>query len=243
MISKNEAKYIQSLQQKKNRAHHGTFVVEGVKMFEELCASDLMVAKIYTDSQIIFQQAQALFGDDRTHLIHDFELKKISALQTPNDVLAVVKMPIYTDAISDDFVIALDGIQDPGNLGTIIRLADWFGIRTVVASEDSADCYNPKVVQATMGSIFRVQTRYLPLQQFFESAKDRPVYGALLSGNTLYGTERVARGVLVIGNESKGISEAVKKQIQHAITIPGKGAAESLNAAVATGIILSHLLK
>lgn len=243
MISKNEAKYIQSLQQKKNRNVHQCFTVEGVKMFEELCASGYAVEKVYTTSEAIFFRAQDLFGEAKAQRVADFELEKISSLQTPNEVVAVVKMPFSAGSISDGFMIALDCIQDPGNMGTIIRLADWFGVKSIIASQDSADCYNPKTVQATMGSIFRVEMHYQDLDAFLDAKPGVPVFGALLSGKTIYECERVSKGILLIGNESKGISHALKPRVHHAITIPRKGNAESLNAAVATGIILSHLLK
>lgn len=238
MISKNEAKYIQSLYHKKTRYEEKLFVVEGVKMVEELLASAFITRKIYATAK--WKHNHKI---DCIEITED-ELAKISNLQTPNEVLAIVEMPernIHQN-ICDNFCIALDNIQDPGNLGTIIRLADWFGIKHIIASEETVDCYNPKVVQSTMGSIMRVEVFYTNLESFFSNNKP-DVFGALLNGKSMYDFSPVQKGVLLIGNESKGISTELISFIKHPISIPRKGNAESLNAAVATGIILSQLLR
>jgi TrmH family RNA methyltransferase len=171
-------------------------------------------------------------------------LERISSLQTPNKVLAVVEQesPHKEPVLNNQLTLVLDGIQDPGNLGTIIRIADWFSIKQIIASGDTVELYNPKVVQSTMGSITRVEVWHKDLEFFLQSVK-QPVYGALLNGKNMHSEPPVTEGLLVIGNESKGISKELVPYISHPITIPRLGGAESLNAAVATGIIVSHLKK
>jgi TrmH family RNA methyltransferase len=239
MVSKSEVKYIQSLYQKKNRVEEGLFIAEGPKLVEELLRSDYVVRDIYAtepwctaNSQVAARQVTAE------------ELARISGLQAPNQVLAIGEQRPATGEpqLENRFSIVLDGIQDPGNLGTIIRIADWFGIRQVIASPDTAELYNPKVIQATMGSFLRVQVWYQPLEAFLPVA-GVPVYGALLNGNNVMQHSPVTEGLLVIGNESKGIRDPLLPFISHALTIPRIGEAESLNAAVATGIMLSHLIR
>lgn len=174
--------------------------------------------------------------------IAPFELEKISSLQKPNQVLLIAEQqePAGEPELKNHFILALDGIQDPGNLGTIIRIADWFGIDQIIASKDTAELYNPKVIQSTMGSFLRVKVWYRNLETILQK-KQVPVYGALLNGESMYNTASPKEGILVIGNESKGIRETILPFIHHAITIPRIGKAESLNAAVATGILLSQL--
>ena len=239
MLSKNELKYIQSLYHKKVREETGLFVAEGVKLVNELLHSDFVVKKIYA-----VKEWKATTDFDAINIIEQFELEKISNLSTPNQVLALVeqKKLLQEPVQKNNLVLVLDGIQDPGNLGTIIRIADWFGISEIVASEDTADIYNSKVVQSTMGSIIRVKVWYKNIEQWLNTSTT-PVYGALLNRVSIYETQKISEGILVIGNESKGIRGNILPYIQHAITIPAQGNAESLNAAVATGIILSHLLK
>lgn len=240
MISKNEAKYIQSLFQKKQRDILGLFVAEGVKLAQELIQSGIDIEQIYatedwepiTNTSIPIKRVSAI------------ELAKISGLQTPNKVLVIAKKPSYSfkGIPEHGFSLVLDGIQDPGNLGTLIRIADWFGIATIIASEDTADCFNPKVVQATMGSITRIKIVYTDISKALAST-DVPSFGALLEGKDMHTFSPVKEGVLVIGNESKGIRKEVVAHIQHAIHIPRRGQAESLNAAVAAGILISHLYR
>lgn len=238
MISKNELKYIQSLYHKKVREETGLFVAEGVKLVNELLQSNFVVRKAYA-----IKEWKAAAGFNAVQMIEPFELEKISNLSTPNQVLALVeqKRISHEPKQENNLTIVLDGIQDPGNLGTIVRIADWFGITQIVASEDTTDIYNPKVVQSTMGSIIRVDVWYKNIDQWLNTASV-PVYGALLNGKSIYEAASIKEGILVIGNESKGIRNNILPHIQQAITIPAKGHAESLNAAVATGIILSHLL-
>ncbi len=240
MLSKNEAKYIQSLCHKKQRQLSGQFIVEGVKQLEELLLSDFVIKTIYATQDWTSKN----LGDTHLVSVSADELKKISALQTPNQVLAVVEEPRAKKLLipSDKWVLALDGIQDPGNMGTLIRIADWFGIDTILASPDSVDCFNPKVIQSTMGSFTRVTVFYEQLDQLFLSA-ELPVYGALLEGESVFANDHFKKGILLIGNESKGIHPTLQQSITHSISIPRIGKAESLNAAVAAGILLSQLTR
>ncbi|MES2006118.1 MAG: RNA methyltransferase [Bacteroidota bacterium] len=240
MLSKNELKYIQSLCQKKQRQSEGLFLVEGAKLVDELLQSAYRVRKIYALPEWLAAHKTSV----ATETITPLELERISNLQTPNQVLAVAEQeqPHKEPELNGQLSLVLDGIQDPGNLGTIIRIADWFGITQVIASEDTVEVYNPKVIQSTMGSFTRVQVWYKPLAAWIPSVKI-PVYGALLKGKNIHGEPGIEEGLLVIGNESKGIGKALLPFINHPVTIPRIGGAESLNAAVATGIILSHLRK
>ena len=176
--------------------------------------------------------------------VSEQELEKISLLTTPNQVVAIVQQFDKGNIITakDQITLALDTLQDPGNLGTIIRIADWFGIKQIVCSLDSADIYNPKVVQSTMGSIARVKILYTDLKEWLGAQKNIPIYAASLHGKNIADIKKINEGIIIIGNESKGISEEIMKLANAGITIPAKGKAESLNAAVATGIILSHIL-
>jgi TrmH family RNA methyltransferase len=238
MLSKNELKYIQSLCQKKQRTEDGLFLAEGPKLAMELLASDYRVEKLFATAEWL---AENRVNIDATTVTEN-ELAKMSSLQTPNEVLLVCRQkkdmgePKFKNKIS----LVLDGLQDPGNMGTIIRIADWFGIDQIIASEDSVEFYNPKVIQSTMGSFIRVRCWYRNLAEILNKV-DVPVYGALLKGQSINKINGLKEGILVIGNESKGIREAVLPFISKAVTIPRIGQAESLNAAVATGIILSHI--
>ena len=240
MLSKNELKYIQSLCQKKQRQEEGLFIAEGTKLVDELLQSQYRIKKLYALADWIQQYPKAV----EAVTVTEIELAKMSTLQTPNQVLAVVEQQIPKTGpdIYTQLTLVLDGIQDPGNLGTIIRIADWFGIKQVIASEDTVELFNPKVIQSTMGSFTRVNFWYRSLPEFLASAKI-PVYGALLNGKNMHWEPPVTEGLLVIGNESKGISKELLPFISHPITIPRLGGAESLNAAVAAGIIVSHLKK
>lgn len=239
MISKNEIKYIQTLYHKKTRDEENVFVAEGPKLIEELLHSNFTVRKLYAESQWLEKHRQTEAVE-----VSPAELKKISRLETPNQALAIVEKKKQNDNISfkNQITLALDGIQDPGNFGTIIRIADWFGVRQIVASEDCVDCYNPKTVQSTMGSIFRINVFYKPLEKCLHES-GVTVFGALLNGRNIQHTAPVEEAILVVGNESKGIRKNILPYISQNLTIPAFGQAESLNAAVATGIILSHLLK
>lgn len=242
MLVKSKAKYIQSLGQKKFRQQEGVFIAEGPKLVNELLTEHSgSVLEVFAIKNWIEANGRLATNCDLTE-ITEGELEKISQLTTPNQVLAIIKQstPIKPVAEKDKFILALDGIQDPGNLGTIVRIADWFGVSHIVCSEDSADRYNPKVIQSTMGSIGRVNVFYTSLSEWLVEQKDARIYAAVLEGQDITKMQQPAGGVIVIGNESKGISEAVRQFCNASITIPQKGKAESLNAAVATGIILSH---
>src|SRR5689334_7160276 len=217
MISKNEIKYIQSLSHKKTRDEEEVFVAEGAKLVNELLNSDIVIKKIFALEEWI-QTHQDL---NIATLVSETELKKISNQQTPNQVVAIVeKKKIETEPqIKGHITLVLDGIQDPGNLGTIIRIADWFGIAQIVAAIDTADVYNSKVVQSTMGSILRVNVWYKELAIWF-SKVDVEVYGTLLHGENLYTHQKIKEGIIVIGNESQGIRNNLLPFINHAITIP-----------------------
>lgn len=245
MLVKSKVKYIQSLGQKKFRQQEGVFVAEGPKLVKELLTehSDSVV-EVFALKNWIDENKRVTINCNLSE-ITEAELEKISQLTTPNQVVAVVKHfnTIKPFAEKGKFILALDGIQDPGNMGTIIRIADWFGVQHIVCSEDSADRYNPKVVQSTMGSIGRVNVLYTSLGKWLEGQNDALIYAAVLGGEDITKMQQPAGGVIVIGNESKGISEEVLKFCNASITIPQRGKAESLNAAVATGIILSHFCK
>ena len=244
MISKNKIKYIRSLELKKNRNKEGKFVAEGFKVVDDLLAlqpADLIVAT-----------QEWLHGKhlaDQTEVIEvtEEELKKVSFLQHPQQVLAVFKQATSGDYSinTSELSLALDGVQDPGNLGTIIRIADWFGITHIYCSQDTADVYNPKVVQATMGSIARVKVEYGNLLALVESLPaDVPVYGTLLDGDNIYQQQLENRGLIVMGNEGKGISPALAKKVNRRLLIPnfpeGRATADSLNVAIATAITCSE---
>jgi len=239
MISKNEVKYIQSLYHKKTRGEEGLFIAEGPKLVNELLQAHIVIKKIYALSE----WAQQKSGIQHVTIITEAELEKISNLQTPNQGLALAVKPATTNEpqLKGNLSLVLDGIQDPGNLGTIIRIADWFGIKQVIASTDTADCFNPKVVQSTMGSLLRVNIWYKNLPEWLAACPVK-IYGTMLNGENVYTTGAINEGLLVIGNEGKGIRPEIEALVQQALTIPGGGGAESLNAAVATGIILSHVM-
>ncbi|MDQ2752845.1 MAG: RNA methyltransferase [Bacteroidota bacterium] len=238
MLSKKEVKYIQSLSDKKNRDEEGVFIAEGPKLLDELLAAGLKAKTIYSTEN----RAKTNIVADEIKKIDATELQRISHFEKATQTLGIFyKKALPPYQLQHQVSLVLDGIQDPGNLGTIIRTADWFGIAQIFASPDTADCYNNKVVQGTMGSIARVSVYYLDLPLFLQEAK-MPVLGALLKGENMYKTKPVREGLIVIGNESKGIRAEVLPFIQQAVTIPRIGGAESLNAAVATGILLSHLV-
>jgi len=241
MINKNELKYIQSFAHKKHWAQESVFIVEGPKLVGELLEADWEIQHLYALAD--WANAQTNPSLPLTVVTED-ELARMSQLQTPNAVVALVKKKSFESPLNykGKLTLVLDGIQDPGNLGTIIRTADWFGCTQIICSADTADFYNPKVIQSTMGSFLRVRVEKLAIETEIAD-QNIPVYGALLNGESIYTTSMETEGFLVIGNESKGIREAIKKMITKAISIPQIGQAESLNAAVATGIILSHWKK
>ena len=244
MLVKQRIKYIQTLGQKKFREKEGFFIAEGPKLVHELLEADVTAVKeVYALKEWI-DNSLVLPANISIVEISEQELEKISQLTTPNLVVAIVQQFDSGNTITakDQITLALDKVQDPGNLGTIIRIADWFGIKQIVCSLDSADMYNPKVVQSTMGSIARVKIIYTDLKEWLAVQKNIPIYAASLQGENIASIKKINEGIIIIGNESKGISKELLKRAMIRITIPAKGKAESLNAAVATGIILSHIL-
>jgi RNA methyltransferase, TrmH family len=240
MLSKKEIKDIQSLSQKKFREELNLFVAEGPKIVGELI--DLIpeqIDRIYALKEWIANNESSNKID--VVEISDVEMEKISQLQEPNQVVAVIRKMPFTIPDTSSFTLYLDTIQDPGNLGTIIRIADWFGVTQIVCSRGCADIYNPKVVQSTMASIARVNVFYDRDEQWLNDCSV-PIFASTLRGTSLYEHSKITEGVLIIGNESSGIREEFLRRSSEKITIPRRGNAESLNAAVATGIILSHLL-
>jgi TrmH family RNA methyltransferase len=239
MVTKSELKYIQSLSDKKVRLETGCFIAEGVKLVGEMIAAGYPLKAVYA-----LDSWESPDPSIEVNRIEAFELEKMSLLQTPNQVLAVAVMPQNKEVLNlaGPLTIVLDGIQDPGNMGTIIRSADWFGITQIVASEDTVDVYNPKVIGATMGSFMRVSVVYKNLQEWIPTIK-LPVYGALLEGENVFTTKTPQQGLLVIGSEGKGIRENIIDFITHPVTIPKIGDAESLNAGVAAGIIVAQLTR
>ena len=241
VISKNKIKLIRALETKKGRVKHGMFVAEGPKIVGDLLAAGFRLAELFDDED---------------------DIKKVSFLQHPQGKVGVFRLPDYVETAHDEretavdekcmpmlgeheLALALDGVQDPGNLGTIIRVADWFGIKRIFCSMDTADCWNPKVVQATMGSIARVQICYLNLEDLINKLpSDYPVYGTLLDGDDIYTEKLTHHGIIVMGNEGNGISTAIRKHVNRKLLIPnfsiGTTRAESLNVAVATAIVCSE---
>jgi TrmH family RNA methyltransferase len=244
MLSKTYIKYIQSLHHKKFRDTEDVFIAEGSKVVIELlkspsisCEMILGVEEWMHDNESEIRRYYA----GPLQVIAAYELEKISALTTPNHVIAVVKKFKKTTAAKGKIVLMLDTIQDPGNLGTIIRIADWFGIQSILCSPNCADMYNPKVVQSTMGSLGRVEMVYTNLVEWMQKNNTIKTYAAALHGKKVSELKGLTEGVIIIGNESKGISDELLQLCTEKITIPKIGGAESLNAAVATGIIVSHL--
>jgi len=243
MLSKPKIKYIQTLGQKKFREKERMFIAEGPKLVKELMESNTAkIQEIYALKDWIGGNKK-LTGQVPVTEIAESELEKISQLSTPNNVLAVVEQFATREITAKgNITLALDNIQDPGNLGTMIRVADWFGVTQIVCSPDCADLYNPKVVQSTMGSIARVNVLYVDLQEWLLKQKNIRIYAAVLEGQDITSIKKIQEGVIIIGNESKGISADVLHLANVKITIARKGNAESLNAAVAAGIVLSHLM-
>lgn len=243
MFVKQKAKYIQTLGQKKFRQQEGVFIAEGPKLVKEILESQpAMINEVFAVKEWIEENKKLLQTVLVTEIM-ETELEKISQLTTPNKVVALVKQ-FETGKEAQTrgkITLALDGIQDPGNLGTIIRIADWFAVEQIVCSNDSADVYNPKVVQATMGSIVRVKVFYTDLKKWLSRQKDVRIYATMLEGQDISTMKKIKEGIIIIGNESKGISDEILQLANVKITIPKRGKAESLNAAVSAGIILSQI--
>jgi TrmH family RNA methyltransferase len=237
MVSKNQIKLITSLQQKKYRIANKLFFAEGVKGIQELLDSNFELEHLYT-TQNDFGQ---VFNEKKT-IITENDLRKISALATPNSCLALFKMPLEKPIVQTGLIVALDSIRDPGNLGTILRLCDWFGIQQVLCSTETVDLFNPKVVQSTMGSIARVNVNYINLDAFLTQTT-MPIFGTFMDGTNIYKSVLPEQGIIIMGNEANGISASLEKLVQNRLTIPRFGdlqKTESLNVATATAIVLSE---
>jgi TrmH family RNA methyltransferase len=237
MVSKNQIKLISSLQQKKYRLANQMFFAEGVKVIQELLESNLELVHLYTTKPDF-----AFVSKDKKTEIDDSDLKKMSALATPNTCLAVFKIPEEKKSSNSGLIVALDSIRDPGNLGTIMRLCDWFGVDQLICSNETVDIYNPKVVQATMGSITRVNVNYVDLNVFIKESK-LPVFGTFMDGESIYKTDLPKDGIIIMGNEANGISVELEKLANYRLSIPRFGSVqktESLNVATATAVILSE---
>lgn len=237
MVSKNQIKLITSLVQKKYRKQHQLFFAEGTKVINELLNSKFELEHVYCTSDL-FPTVSLL----QKTIITEADLKKISALKTANDCLALFKMPKEEAIETKGLIVALDAIRDPGNLGTIVRLCDWFGISQIVCSNETVDLFNPKVVQATMGSIGRVKVFYTDLESYL-SGSSLTVYGTFMEGENIYKKDLAQEGIIVLGNEANGISAQIEKLVNQKISIPRFGdlqQTESLNVATATAIVLSE---
>ena len=234
-LSKNHIKLITSLSQKKYRQKHKLFVVEGVKVVQEFLNSSY-------ELDIVFSSDTNFSSTNKFIKVTDQELKKISSLKNPNKVLAIFKIPNQINPIMGGLILVLDSINDPGNLGTIIRLCDWFGVEQLVCSNETVDCFNSKVVQASMGSLTRVAVSYLDLKKYLQNASV-PIFVADMDGLDVYKTKLPDSALLVLGNEANGISDEIKQLVTTKITIPRFGAiqqTESLNVATASAILLSE---
>ena len=237
MVSKNQIKLISSLQQKKQRIAHQLFIAEGIKGVQELLDASFELEHLYTTQN----DFETVINSLKT-LVSEADLKKMSALATPNTCLAVFKMPKEKQITTSGLIVALDAVRDPGNLGTILRLCDWFGIHQLICSKETVDIYNPKVVQATMGSIARVNVSYVDLNDFVRTTS-LPVFGTFMNGDNIYKASLPQEGVIVMGNEANGISTELDEIIKNRLTIPRFGTiqkTESLNVATATAIVLSE---
>jgi len=235
LVSKSQIKLITSLQQKKYRNKFGYFVAEGAKVINELIRAGLKLHALYST-------VEGLFDEDDINIITEKELSKISFLKNANNSVAVFEIPKTQDISSKGITLVLDAVRDPGNLGTIIRLCDWFGIEKIICSKDTVDCFNPKVIQATMGSISRVNIRYVNLNDYLLKT-NLPIYVTEMNGENIYHQSLPENAFIVLGNEANGISDEIMKLATNKIAIPQFGIkqeTESLNVATATAIILSE---
>ena len=247
MISKTKLKELTVYKQQKVCDEQSVFVVEGVKSCQEALAANWPLRIVCATNSWLSQHPALPLGTE-VFEADDAALQRLSSLRTPNEVWMLLQRPANQPPTTAGLVLAVDHLQDPGNLGTIIRTADWFGVRHIVCSEGTVSCFNPKVVQATMGGIFRTNVAYTPLPEYLQGC-GRPVYGAMLHGNSIWDTDSPLRlppqgAVLVIGNESRGITPEVQRCLTASVTIPNPGGtAESLNASVACAILLAELLR
>lgn len=243
MLSKSQIGFIKSLHQKKYRKENGIFIIEGIKSIAEFIQSSYQVHSIY-----YLAQYQSLLPELPANIklfeVNSTELDKISTLQTPQGILALVHLPknpvLDTKQLKNNFSLVLDGIQDPGNLGTIIRTADWFGFKNIICSPNTVEVYNPKTVQATMGSLSRMEIYYQDLAPLL-STPTVPVFGAVLNGKSMYDVDWGTEGLVILGNEGQGISPEIMELITVPVTIPRIGGAESLNVAVCAAILCADI--
>lgn len=236
-ISKSQLKLITSLSQKKYRQKHGLFIAEGIKVVNELLNSAFEVELIFCTNDF-----ETMLPENKVTRVSETELKKISTLKSPNKVFSLFKIPEEKSIQNSGLILALDAINDPGNLGTIIRLCDWFGISQLICSKDTVDCYNQKVVQASMGSLTRINIKYLDLKDYISESRF-PTFIADMNGENIYQTNVPKEGILIMGNEANGVSEEIKNQVQHKVSIPRFGETqrtESLNVATAAAILISE---
>lgn len=244
MLSKNKIKYIHSLELKKNRKKEGVFVAEGHKLVGDLLPH--FHCRLILATNTWLKEHHDIQADEIIEITPE-ELVKASLLKTPQEVLAIFEQPQYdytTDVIKNSLCLALDDIQDPGNLGTIIRLADWFGIEHIFCSQGTVDVYNSKVIQATMGALARVKVHYCNLPELISSLKDVPVYGTFLDGENIYNKPLSENGLIIMGNEGNGVSKEVSQLINNKLYIPnyptGRATSESLNVAIATAVVCAE---
>lgn len=245
MLSKSQISFIKSLHQKKYRKETGLFLVEGIKSIKEFIQAPYQIHSVfYVGEQ--YNLLPKLPANINLFEVNNAELSKISTLQTPQGFLAIIHIPqtntIQLKNLRNQFTLILDGVQDPGNMGTIIRTADWFGFKNIICSEDCVEAYNPKTVQATMGSLARVNIYYENLSTVLLDNKI-PVFGALLEGNSIYKINWGNEGLIILGNEGKGITKEVIEKINQPVTIPRFGEAESLNVAVSAAIFCSEIAR
>lgn len=243
MLSKNQIKYINSLQQKKFRQEYQSFVVEGAKSVVELLSSDFELESLYV-TEDFYKETKPLLDKQplRAEIVGQAELEKAGTFSSNNAALAVAKIKSNQELLLNEteYALVLDEIRDPGNLGTIIRIADWYGIQKIICSEGTVDLYNPKVISSTMGSFTRVSLFYTDLVKYLKG-QEKPIYGAFLDSENVHTLNFAPSGYIIIGNEANGISEAVEEVVTHKITIPRFGGAESLNAGIATAVICDNL--
>ena len=244
MLSKTQIKYIQSLRQKKYRHLHGVYIVEGEKIVSEYILQDYPLINIYADSQWSIENHNITSKESPPlTIVNEQELRKISTLSSPNKVVALARLPAQLSEnkmaalLGRGLHLGLEALRDPGNLGTVIRTADWFGFDSIICSEDCVDAYNPKVVQASMGSLARVRMIYTSIASILKSTK-LPVYAACVEGENIFEETLPSDAIIVIGNESNGLSEGTMNLSSKKVRIPRFGKSESLNAAVAAGIIM-----
>jgi RNA methyltransferase, TrmH family len=253
MISKNKARFVISLQKKKVREEEGLYVIEGDKLVKEFLASGIKARTLIAKKEFTGSLSPVMreYIDEIVDVSYE-ELKQVSTLKSPHNAIAVIPMAdrkADEDYLLSDLCVALDFVQDPGNLGTIIRAAAWFGIKNIICSTDCVDVYNPKVVQASMGAILHVGVYYYDLKKIATLAREKnlPVYGTLLEGESIYTQKIESRGIILLGNESRGISDELTPFISHKITIPGAKRAlpgiESLNVSMAASIVFSEFLR